>query len=69
MTDTPAPSGQIPREEWLRRYQQRFVDVAGLSAEQAADVAATETFERLSEDYEDDPEGAADMEMSYWDGD
>lgn len=56
----------IDRSEWFRRYQQRFVDQAGLSPEQAEACAAAETFEVLSDGFEDDPEGAADMEMSYW---
>lgn len=65
---TPSPM-PIERGEWLRRYRQRFMDVAGLSAGQAEDCANAVTFEEASDSYEDDPEGAADMEMSYWDGD
>jgi hypothetical protein len=37
-----------------------------LREKQANACARAETFEVLSEGYEDDPEGAADMEMSYW---
>ena len=62
-------TGALDKQEWLRRYQQRFVDVAKLDADAARQCAECETFERLSEGFEDDPEGAADEEMSYWDGD
>lgn len=55
--------------EWLERYRRRFVAVGALDAAQAEDYSHTETFEVLSEGFEDDPEGAADEEMSYWDGD
>ena len=59
----------IPREEWLGRYRQRLIGVAGLSEQHAQQcVEAGDGFEAMSDGYEDDPEGAADMEMSYWDG-
>ncbi len=63
-TDTP-----LTEQEWLKRYQQRFVDVAGLTLEQASQCAIAESFDVLSDGFENDPEGAADSEMSYWDGD
>lgn len=70
MTDTPALVTRLQKsmsqEEWLRRYQQRFIDRAGLSLAQAKACARAESFEVLSEWFEDDPECAADMEMSYW---
>lgn len=56
----------IEREEWLRRYAARFVAVAGVSPEFAEQCARAESFEMLSEWEPDDPEAAADMEMSYW---
>ncbi len=62
-TERPAP---LSEEEWLKRYQSYFVKVAHLTADQAADEARAEPFAVLSEGYEDDPEGAADMSMSYW---
>ena len=56
----------MSRDEWLRRYKARFVN-AGLTTEQAEDCANAESFECLSSGgFEDDPEGAADEEMSYW---
>lgn len=61
------PSAQaVNREEWFTRYEQRFIEVAHVTAEQANACAHAETFEMLSEGFEDDPEGAADEEMSYW---
>lgn len=64
MTD---PASPLPtQEEWLRRYRQRFIDRAELSETQADACASAESFEVLSEMFEDDPEGAADEEMSYW---
>jgi hypothetical protein len=55
----------IAEIEWLRRYRQRFLDV-GLTPEAADACARAEPFDVLSEMFEDDPEGAADEEMSYW---
>ncbi len=57
------------RADWLRRYAARFMVVAGLTQQQADACANAETFEVLSDGFEDDPEGAADMEMSYWEPD
>jgi hypothetical protein len=56
----------VTQAEWLRRYAQCMIDVAKLTPKQALDAATAEPFEVLSEWFEDDPEGAADMEMSYW---
>lgn len=52
--------------EWLRRYCDRLMAVADLTPAQAMEVARATPFEELVEGYEDDPEAAADMEMSYW---
>jgi hypothetical protein len=59
----------MTEQEWLTRYKQRFIDIAGLTETQAQACATAESFAVLSESFEDDPEEAADMEMSYWDGD
>ena len=57
----------MTRDEWLNRYKQRFIDVVyELTPAQAQWCADAESFEVLSDWFEDDPEGAADMEMSYW---
>lgn len=72
MTD-PAVShqGQEPltQDEWFARYKQRFVDIAGITQVQAQECVNAESFTVLSEDFEDDPEGAADEEMSCWESD
>jgi hypothetical protein len=59
--------GTMERDEWLKRYADRIMAVAGVTRDFALASSKAEAFEILSEDYEDDPEGAADMEMSYWD--
>lgn len=56
----------IPQAEYLERYAARMREQAGLTKAQADDAARAVPFEDLSEMFEDDPEGAADMEMSYW---
>lgn len=61
----PDPADTLT-ERWFRRYKQRFIERAGLTEEQAQACADAETFSVLSEGFEDDPEGAADEEMSYW---
>ena len=58
----------MTEQEWIQRYRQRFIDRAELDDSAADAVAGAESFETLSESFEDDPEGAADEEMSYWDG-
>jgi hypothetical protein len=60
----------VTQEEWLARYKQRFIEV-GISEEGAQMQVESATFEEHSVFFEDDPEGAADEEMSYWtdDGD
>lgn len=57
----------MSEQEWLARYTQRFIDRADLTETQALLCAEAEPYERLSDGFEDDPEGAADEEMSYWD--
>ncbi len=57
---------RIDRDEWLRRYKRRFIERAKVTEAQANALAETESFTVLSEDYKNDPEGAADEEMTYW---
>lgn len=54
--------------EWMRRYRARFITATGLTEEQLDSQLKADgrPFSELSEMFEDDPEGAADEEMSYW---
>lgn len=60
---------QIPKAEWLARYRRRLITVCHMSELQAEQMAPDDEFTERSEFFEDDPEGAADEEMSYWDAD
>lgn len=59
---------KLTEEEWMRRLRARFIERAGEGADVVADAV---TFAEWSDGFEDDPEGAADEEMSNWtdDGD
>lgn len=59
-------SDVIQKDEWLRRYAAQIVKRANVSPELADECAHAAPFEVLSEMFEDDPEGAADEEMSCW---
>ena len=56
----------MTRDEWLNRYKRRIMDRSGVSEVYAQQCADAEPFEVLSEMFEDEPEEAADEEMSYW---
>lgn len=55
--------GDLGQWEWTRRYAQRLIEVAGLTQEQAAACARAVPYKELREGYENDPEGAADVEL------
>jgi hypothetical protein len=57
---------RISDEEFMRRLRARFIEVAGEGADEVADNADIVDWR---DGFEDDPEGAADSEMSYWDDD
>jgi hypothetical protein len=59
---------KLTEAEWMSRLRQRFIDRAGEGADAVADAVS---FAEWSDGFEDDPEGAADEEMSCWtdDGD
>lgn len=59
----------IPEAEWMDRLRKRFAERAAMSDEGVRAVSDACTFEEWSDGFEDDPEGAADEEMSYWAGD
>ena len=56
----------MTQSEWLDRYKRRIMERAGVPEKFADDCAHAEPFEVLSDMFEDDPEGAADEELSYW---
>lgn len=66
--DSMTKEKALTEDEWMRRLRARLVERAGPGADEVADAAS---FAEWSEGFEDDPEGAADEEMSYWtdDGD
>ena len=54
------------KEEWLKRYKQAFMDFGKASEAEANEYVKATDFEHAIEGYENDPEGAAHEEMSYW---
>lgn len=56
----------LEEAEFMRRLRAKFVEVAGDGADAVADSVS---FAEWSDGFEDDPEGAALEEMSYWTGD
>jgi len=58
----------LEEAEFMRRLKARFIERAGDGASEVADACS---YAEWSDGFEDDPEGAADEEMSYWtdDGD
>lgn len=57
----------LTESEWLRKYNQRLKDRADYPGDASEDFGIP--FDELSAGFEDDPEGAADEEMSYWEDD
>lgn len=49
--------------EWMKRLRARFIERCGEGADAVWDCV---TFAEWSDGFEDDPEGAADEEMSNW---
>jgi len=58
----------IDKEAWISRCAAQFRKMAGVSLSDAGEMASI-AFDESHSDFEDDPEGAADSEMSYWDND
>ena len=56
----------MEQAEWLARYKARLLAQAGISEEFAQDCVDAQSFAELSDGFEDDPEDAADEELSYW---
>ncbi|HEF4736141.1 hypothetical protein KTD19_26410 [Burkholderia multivorans] len=59
-------TGAMTDAEWLRRCAARFVQRANVD-QQTANSFAEAVFENVADfGFENDPEGAADCEMSHW---
>lgn len=58
---------RLSDEEYMRRLRDRFVRVGGAGADEVADAVSIAEWRR--DEFENDPEGAADEEMSYWGND
>jgi hypothetical protein len=58
----------LTREQWLERCAARFRSVAAMKPELARSFAETQ-LESLKDDLTENPEDAADDEMSYWTAD
>ncbi|WP_254916066.1 hypothetical protein [Pandoraea sp. PE-S2T-3] len=56
----------ITDEDWKARCVKRFQDRGGVTKEVAIDMAEACFEQRVDWDREGDPEGTADVEMSYW---
>ena len=63
MSEQAPTKDQVSEEEWMRRLRARFIERAGVGADDVADAVS---YEEWCDGWEDDPEGAADEEMSYW---
>lgn len=59
------PPASLSDEEFMRRLRARFVERAGEGADAVADSV---TVQEWRDGFENEPEDAADEEMSYWDG-
>ncbi len=66
MSMDPITADPITEAEWMRRLRARFIERGGDGADAVADAVG---FEEWQDGFEDDPEGAADEEMSYWEND
>lgn len=55
----------ISCEQWLERCASRFMAIAGLTPELSMEMAKSQ-LENINGDLKEDPEQAADDEMSYW---
>lgn len=56
----------MDKETWLTRCAARYETRAGLHLNQARSLANLALEEDEHGDFADDPEGAADEDMSYW---
>lgn len=59
----------MTREEFERRYKERIMEVMKIGPEFAQQCFDAVDYDDVVCDFEHDPEGAADDEMSYWSND
>lgn len=64
MSESLSTEERLSDEEFMRRLRARFVQCAGEGSDAVADSLEVETWR--SGDFENDPEGSADEEMTYW---
>jgi hypothetical protein len=55
--------------EWINRCAKRFSEATGTKSDEFIKMAEVAFDEDGDNDFIDDPEGAANSEMSYWDND
>lgn len=68
----PTQTERLSDEEWLRRFDARITERSGYEDSYSHATGAKDTIEQFREAgdiFENDPEDAADEEMSYWDDD
>lgn len=58
----------MEKEDWIKRCEAQFDKMIGGERANWRD-AAEMCYSEMLDDFQDDPEGAADEEMSYWDND
>ena len=58
----------MDKEEWIKRCEAQFDKMTGNEKAHWRD-AAEMCYDNMHDDFPDDPEDAADEEMSYWDDD
>jgi hypothetical protein len=56
----------LDEETWKSRYRKRLMDKTDLGFLEADKVLEAADWPDIYDGYEDDPEGSADEEMSYW---
>jgi hypothetical protein len=57
---------RLSDEEYMRRLRARLIECGGEGSDAVAEAVAVDAWR---EDFDNDPEGAADEEMTYWEDD
>lgn len=69
MSELPSEEQRLSDEEWLKRYDARITERGGFEGSYTEMTGAQETLEMFREagdPFDNDPEDAADEEMSNW---